>query len=197
MTDTPRLGRPRASSPETIAEAACELFFEQGYDGTSIGDITRRAGVARASFFNYFRAKSDVLWSGFDARLAEALAAMGEGVAVSGALAQIGRRLAPDTLALAITNADAMGLTEELERQRAERLALLQREIARRLARATGDALRAQILAAAYAAAVLGAVWMWAERGASSVAVEQLLERALSVCDGFGASGDSSAAALA
>lgn len=197
MTDVPRLGRPRASSPETLAEAACELFFEQGYDGTSIGDITRRAGVARASFFNYFRAKSDVLWSGFDARLAAALGAIGEGAPVAQALARIGRDLAPDTLALAITNADAMGLGEELERQRAERLALLQREIARRLTDAHGDALLAQIRAAAYGAAVLGAVWMWAQRGASSASLEGLLEHALSLCEGYGASGDSSGPALA
>lgn len=191
------MGRPRASSPETIAEAACELFFEQGYDGTSIGDITRRAGVARASFFNYFRAKSDVLWSGFDARLATALGAIGEGAPVAQSLARIGRDLAPDTLALAITNADAMGLGEELERQRAERLALLQREIARRLSDARGDALLAQIRAAAYGAAVLGAVWMWAQRGASSVSLEGLLAHALSLCEGSGASGDSSGPALA
>ncbi|MDR6198203.1 AcrR family transcriptional regulator [Microbacterium sp. SORGH_AS428] len=197
MTDVPRMGRPRATSPETIAEAACELFFEQGYDGTSIGDITRRAGVARASFFNYFRAKSDVLWSGFDARLAAAFSAMAAGVPVADALARIGRDLAPDTLALAITNADAMGLGEELERQRAERLALLQREISRRLTDATGDALLAQIHAAAYGAGVLGAVWMWAERGAASVSVEGLVQHALSLCERFGASGDSSAAALA
>lgn len=197
MTDVPRMGRPRASSPETIAEAACELFFEQGYEGTSIGDITRRAGVARASFFNYFRAKSDVLWSGFDARLAAALGAMAEGAAVSDALAGIGRDLTPDTLALAITNAEAMGLGEELERQRAERLALLQREIAPRLTDTTGDALLAQIRAAAYGAAVLGAVWMWAQHGASSVSLEALLQHALSISGRFGGSDDSSAAALA
>ncbi len=197
MTDVPRMGRPRASSPETIAEAACELFFEQGYEGTSIGDITRRAGVARASFFNYFRAKSDVLWSGFDARLAAAFGAMAEGAAVPDALAGIGRDLTPDTLALAITNAEAMGLGEELERQRAERLALLQRRIAPRLTDTTGDALLAQIRAAAYGAAVLGAVWMWALRGASSVSLEGLLQHALSISGRFGGSDDSSAAALA
>ena len=36
----PRAGRPKASSRETLAEAACELFLEQGFEATSIADIT-------------------------------------------------------------------------------------------------------------------------------------------------------------
>jgi AcrR family transcriptional regulator len=54
MSTEPRAGRPKASSRETIAEAACELFLEQGYEQTSIADISTRAGVSRSSFFNYF-----------------------------------------------------------------------------------------------------------------------------------------------
>ena len=63
--------RPRASSRETLAEAACELFLEQGFEATSIADITTRAGVSRSSFFNYFASKSDILWSGLDERIAD------------------------------------------------------------------------------------------------------------------------------
>ncbi len=62
-----------------LSEAACELFLEQGYDATSVSDITRRAGVSRSSFFNYFSAKSDVLWSGFDARVDAAVADLRDG----------------------------------------------------------------------------------------------------------------------
>ena len=80
MATAPRAGRPRASSRETLAEAASELFLEQGYEATSIADITQRAGVSRSSFFNYFSSKSDVLWSGLDARIdtAHDLRAQGE-----------------------------------------------------------------------------------------------------------------------
>ena len=72
MATESRAGRPRASSRETLAEAACELFLEQGYEATSVVDIAQRAGVSRSSFFNYFSSKSDVLWSGLDARIAAA-----------------------------------------------------------------------------------------------------------------------------
>src|SRR5690606_2247361 len=122
MASETRAGRPRASSRETLAEAACELFLEQGYDATSIVDITRRAGVSRSSFFNYFDSKSDVLWSGLDARIAAAsiaLAALGtaaDGPSVRAALEPVVRGFAPDPLALALRNAAAMGLETELLR---------------------------------------------------------------------------------
>lgn len=58
----PPRGRPAATTRETIEEAACELFLEQGYESTSVSDIARRAGVSRSSFFNYFGGKTDVLW---------------------------------------------------------------------------------------------------------------------------------------
>ena len=46
---TGRPGRPKAISREMLAEAACELFLEQGYEQTSVSDIARRAGIARSS----------------------------------------------------------------------------------------------------------------------------------------------------
>ena len=115
-------GRPRATSRDVIAEAACELFLEQGFEGTTVADITRRAGVSRSSFFNYFTSKSDVLWAGLDERVA-ALAtrlAADEGAdasaSVAASLAALGDDFAPDSLALAVVNAAAMGLDDELER---------------------------------------------------------------------------------
>jgi AcrR family transcriptional regulator len=62
-------GRPRVVSPAMLAEAASELFLEQGYHQTSVDDIANRAGVARASFFNYFPAKADVLFWDIDEAL--------------------------------------------------------------------------------------------------------------------------------
>ena len=54
-----------------LAEAAAELFLEQTYAGTTIEDIAQRAGVSRATFFNYFAAKSDLLWVEVDESLAQ------------------------------------------------------------------------------------------------------------------------------
>ncbi|SIR50046.1 TetR/AcrR family transcriptional regulator [Microbacterium sp. RURRCA19A] len=180
MATESRTGRPRASSREVLSEAACELFLERGYDATSVSDITRRAGVSRSSFFNYFSAKSDVLWSGFDARVDEAIADLRDGGAVSEVLLAIGDGLAPDALALAIVNADAMGISAELDRDRAIRQFRLQREAAARLVRDGTAPLAAQVRAGAAAAAVLAAVWAWADHTAGRSLTETLAE-ALSV----------------
>ncbi len=66
MSTVRRVGRPPSVSRETLEEAACELFFEQGYAATSVADITQRAGVSRATFFNYIPTKSDLLWTSVD-----------------------------------------------------------------------------------------------------------------------------------
>ena len=106
--DPPRAGRPKASSRETLAEAACELFLERGYADTSVADIAMRAGVSRSSFFNYFASKSDVLWSGVDERIGQAIASLerldraATGDEVRDILLRVVHDFAPDPLALAL-----------------------------------------------------------------------------------------------
>lgn len=52
---------PRGRRRRQILEAATELFATHGYRKTSISDIAERAGVAKATFYLHFAAKSDVL----------------------------------------------------------------------------------------------------------------------------------------
>lgn len=174
VRNEPRPGRPRASSRETLAEAACELFLEQGYEATSVADITQRAGVSRSSFFNYFSSKSDVLWSGLDARIDDALSrltALGTeagGAEVRAALEGVVSEFAPDPLALALRNAAAMGLADELVRDTGLRHARLAAGIADAACRSGVATMTADILGSAYATAVLSSLRVWAERGAGS-----------------------------
>jgi AcrR family transcriptional regulator len=46
---------------ERLYTASIDLFTEQGYEETSIEDITERADVARGTFFNYFDRKEEVI----------------------------------------------------------------------------------------------------------------------------------------
>jgi AcrR family transcriptional regulator len=46
---------------ERIYEAALNLFRSQGYEGTTVDQITRHAGLAKGTFFNYFPTKDAVL----------------------------------------------------------------------------------------------------------------------------------------
>jgi AcrR family transcriptional regulator len=185
MNSIGRAGRPKASSRETLAEAACELFLERGYEATSVADITQRAGVSRSSFFNYFSSKSDVLWSGTDARIATAIDALerlgggADGDAVRGILLLIVQDIEPDPLTLALRNAAVMGLEDELVRDTGVRQARLAASIAR-AARASGiDDVRTDVLAAAYAAAVLSSLRVWADSGPGGGTPERVLREAL------------------
>lgn len=185
MTVEPRPGRPRASSHETLAEAACELFLEQGYAATSIADIAQRAGVSRSSFFNYFSSKSDVLWSGLDARIDTALLALGEldadadGPAVRAILEPVLRDLAPDPLTLALGNAGAMGLEAELLADTGLRHARIAHAVAAAARRSGVAEIRADILGAALATAVLSSLRVWAQQGAGHVSLEAQFDEAL------------------
>ena len=46
---------------ERLYEAALTLFRSQGYEATTVDQITRRAGLAKGTFFNYFPTKDAVL----------------------------------------------------------------------------------------------------------------------------------------
>lgn len=184
MSSEHRAGRPKASSRETIAEAACELFLEQGYEQTSIVDISRRAGVSRSSFFNYFSSKSDVLWAGLDERLAEferRIATDGStdaAAAVRAATLAIADGFAPDSLALGIVNAAAMGLEVEYERDAALRRARVARAVSARLAHGGADRVRAEVAGAAWGGAVIAAIEAWAHDGAGRTSLARFLARA-------------------
>ncbi|MEZ3161258.1 TetR/AcrR family transcriptional regulator [Microbacterium sp. BWT-B31] len=180
-----RSGRPRASSRETLAEAACELFLEQGYDGTSIADIANRAGVSRSSFFNYFESKADILWAGLDERIAALDARLADdqttdaATAVLAGLTVLGDGFAPDSLALAIVNADAMGLETELEREAGVRRTRIGAVVAARLHRSGIDVIPSRVAGAAFAGAVLAAIEAWAHEGAGRAPLARVLAEGL------------------
>lgn len=181
-----RAGRPRASSRETIAEAACELFLEQGFEATSIADITRRAGVSRSSFFNYFAAKGDVLWAGLDERIAVLEDSLRDGGGdavgdVRAAVLGVAEGFAPDSLALAVANAEAMGLVDEMAREASLRRSRIAAAVSERLERAGIERVHADVSGAAWGGAVLAAVRAWALAGPGVASLPEALHRAATV----------------
>ncbi|WP_040165226.1 TetR/AcrR family transcriptional regulator [Microbacterium gorillae] len=177
-----RQGRPRASSRETLAEAACELFFEQGYEATSVSDITARAGVSRSSFFNYFASKHDVLWFGVDERI-DALVdelAGADGSDVADVLARFADGLAPDSLALALANAEPMGAAVDLDRESSRRARRIATAVAARLRSEGVASLRADVLGSAFGGGLIASIWRWAQDGPGTTALADRLAEALS-----------------
>lgn len=107
-------GRPRRSSPQELEDAATELFLEQGFHNTTADDIATRAGISRATFFNYFPLKSDVLWVGVDAVLAQWRHAIDSGHRCGPALFALLAEVSPDRVPLIATHREAMGIHDEL-----------------------------------------------------------------------------------
>lgn len=185
MTTESRAGRPRSSSRETLAEAACELFLERGFEQTSISDIASRAGVSRSSFFNYFASKSDILWSALDERIArlegelERIERADAAADVRAALERLGVGFAPDSLALALVNTSTMGLVGELEREASVRASRISAAISRRLRAEGGSAIAADVAGAAHGGAVIAAIEAWALQGAGRAPLADSLTLAL------------------
>ncbi len=51
----------KSERKERLYEAALALFRQQGYEQTTVDQITRQAGLAKGTFFNYFPTKDAVL----------------------------------------------------------------------------------------------------------------------------------------
>jgi AcrR family transcriptional regulator len=56
-----RRARKKQETRLRLMEAALRLFREQGYDTTTVEQITETADVAKSTFFNYFETKDAIL----------------------------------------------------------------------------------------------------------------------------------------
>src|SRR4051794_28439868 len=58
------MARWEPGARERLVVAAVELFSEQGYDDTTVAQISERAGVTKSTFFRHFPDKRDLLVAG-------------------------------------------------------------------------------------------------------------------------------------
>jgi AcrR family transcriptional regulator len=73
-----RAAAQRLQMRQELAAAAMELFSTQGYEETTVDQIAAAAGVARRTFFRYFRSKEEAIFPDHDetlVRVADLLAA--------------------------------------------------------------------------------------------------------------------------
>ena len=193
MTAAPRMtrGRPRLGSASLLEEAAFELFLENGYAGTTIEQISTRAGVSRNTFFNYFAAKSDVFWVGLDEsidRVAVSLEAPSPVArtidGLRDALLGAASRLGPSDVPWALTQFELIGSTHEVMASVIGRATRLSHVIER--ATASMSPVDSRALSFACVGAVVAAMTNWAEAGPGRGSLAPHLERALSpVLTGF------------
>lgn len=53
----------KSNTKSRIVEAAWELFYEVGYDATTVEDIVTRSATSKGSFYHYFESKDALLGS--------------------------------------------------------------------------------------------------------------------------------------
>lgn len=51
------MGRPRAFDDQAVIDAAMQVFWEKGYEGTTTEDLCVRTGLGRGSLYNAFGSK--------------------------------------------------------------------------------------------------------------------------------------------
>lgn len=197
---TPTRGRPRASSRAVLEEAAYELFLEQGYDGTTVAEIARRAGVSRGTFFNYFPTKADVFWGDIDEALdslpdalreaATAVAADRDGAdrdaairtALTQALLRVAGGFGPDRVPWILTQYETMGRPAEVGVSVLARMGRATEILTAFIGQARGDSARSlasRSLAYTTLAGVFAAAQQWAEAGPARGALGDRLAEAL------------------
>ncbi len=57
------MARQSADTRNRIIAAAWELFYENGYDDTTVDEIVERSGTSKGSFYHYFPGKDALLGS--------------------------------------------------------------------------------------------------------------------------------------
>ena len=78
MSEQPakRRGRPRAYDPEVALAKATETFWDQGYAGASLDDLSAATGMNRPSLYGAFGDKQALFKTALDAYMDQSRAAM-------------------------------------------------------------------------------------------------------------------------
>jgi AcrR family transcriptional regulator len=187
--------RTRLRTRRDIESSALELFESQGYENTTVEQITRAAGCSSATFFRHFGSKEDVLFANDQAAVEEIVRFVSERpdrAPTLQALAEPVARFAKVFLTEATSEAQRLTrlvmTTRGLEARSMRMRLLWERAIARELAAESGRPAAAvdQVIVAGLAVSCLStALWHWQQPDSAVdiyTATTHAFERAHHLC---------------
>jgi AcrR family transcriptional regulator len=141
------LGRPSARerrpyNSDAILDLAVRVFLERGYDGASLDDIARAAGITKASIYYHVRGKEELLARGVGRAFDALYAALEEPGAKSGSAVARLRHIVRRTIEISVAMLPEVALllrvrgNTRAERRIVERRREFDHLIARYVARA-------------------------------------------------------------
>lgn len=192
-------GRPREFDPEQALEAALLLFWRQGYEGTTLADLTAAMGINMPSLYSAFGSKEKLFRLALERYLQKPASylpmALKEPTArqvaeklFSGAIGMVMNPRHPDGCLLVqgalASGPAAASVREELSRRRAGAEAAVRRRLERAVAE--GD-LPANLDAGKLARFMVTVIWgmsVQAAGGATREQLEQVAEMAMRLWPG-------------
>ena len=185
-----RRERKKKQTATLIATAARSLFFEQGFEATTVAQVAREADVAEQTVFNHYPTKEDLFYSGLKEFEAELLATVRDRERGESALSAFARFVLTPRGLFAMEDADPVAANEQLQkitRVVVDSPALLARErdiLARYTASlaglladetgATSDSLRASVAAHALMGVHCAAINYVRRRASAGASVSEL-----------------------
>ncbi|RXZ32706.1 TetR family transcriptional regulator [Oxalobacteraceae bacterium CAVE-383] len=175
-----RRERKRRETRERIAEAAKKLFLKNGFDGTTIEDITEAADVSKRTFFGYFPSKEDLIFAWQDTfgdDLAEAVLARAAGeplakVAEEALLSMVALTMTPQAIALGRLKRETPSLCARDHVKYANLEAKLAEALLKRVGEDAGEQFRARLLAMIVVGAMRIGGEAWHAQEESSMAAQ-------------------------
>jgi len=86
----PRVVKPAGERRRQLLECARRLFFEKGYEKTTVADVIAKAGLSKGAFYHHFRSKEELL-EALAAQLARQTVASAQEILDAPALDSLGR----------------------------------------------------------------------------------------------------------